>query len=141
MHLRAGRRTLRRIETDLTGCDSELAGLFAMFTRLTRDEKMPGTERLRVGPVRMLAARLRGAAGRRRPATRSRTWLGPTLPLATALGLYCTAGAGGIRRYVAHAGPSSADHRPHGNWRHTAARAACGLAYQKMHLTPASCPS
>jgi hypothetical protein len=59
MNRLASRRTLRRIETRAAGSDPRLAGLFSMFTWLTRDERMPGRERLRGRPVRLPAAAAR----------------------------------------------------------------------------------
>ena len=68
------RRILRGIERDLSGSDPGLARLFSIFTLLTQGEEMPGAEKVRAGPVRMLA-RLRRAARRDRPGARSRTRL------------------------------------------------------------------
>jgi Protein of unknown function (DUF3040) len=39
-------RALSRIERTLQTCDPQLRSLFAIFTRLTRHESMPGIERL-----------------------------------------------------------------------------------------------
>lgn len=51
MSLPAGQQqVLDRIETDLEGCEPRLRSMFAIFTRLTRDEGAPRTEALR--PVR-----------------------------------------------------------------------------------------
>jgi hypothetical protein len=36
------------IESDLEGCEPRLRSMFAIFTRLTRDEGAPGTESLRL---------------------------------------------------------------------------------------------
>ncbi len=41
------RRVLERIENALRGSDPKLAGLYAIFARLTRDEEMPRIEQLR----------------------------------------------------------------------------------------------
>lgn len=41
------RRILERIENGLRGSDPRLAGLFALFTRLNRDETMPRIELIR----------------------------------------------------------------------------------------------
>jgi hypothetical protein len=77
------RRILRGIERDLSGSDPGLARLFSTFTLLTQGEEMPGAEKARTGPVRVLA-RLRRAARRDRPGARSRTrlWLSPWLAAA-----------------------------------------------------------
>lgn len=40
-------RVLDRIETDLEGAEPRLRAMFAIFTRLTRDEGAPQTESLR----------------------------------------------------------------------------------------------
>jgi Protein of unknown function (DUF3040) len=40
-------RVLDRIETDLEACEPRLRSMFAIFTRLTRDEGAPRTESLR----------------------------------------------------------------------------------------------
>lgn len=48
MSLPAGQQqVLDRIETDLEGCEPRLRSMFAIFTRLTRDEGAPRTELLR----------------------------------------------------------------------------------------------
>jgi hypothetical protein len=39
-------QVLDRIETDLEGCEPRLRSMFAIFTRLTRDEGAPRTESL-----------------------------------------------------------------------------------------------
>jgi hypothetical protein len=39
-------RVLERIETDLEGCEPRLRSMFAIFTRLTRDDGAPRTEAL-----------------------------------------------------------------------------------------------
>ena len=78
------RRILRGIERDLSGSDPGLARLFSIFTLLTQGEEMPGAEKARAGPVRVLA-RLRRAARRDRPGARSLTRLWLSLSLAAAL--------------------------------------------------------
>ena len=40
-------QVLDRIENDLEGCEPRLSSMFAIFTRLTRDEGAPRTESLR----------------------------------------------------------------------------------------------
>jgi hypothetical protein len=40
-------QVLDRIESDLEGCEPRLRSMFAIFTRLTRDEGAPRTESLR----------------------------------------------------------------------------------------------
>jgi hypothetical protein len=50
------RRILRGIERDLSGSDPGLARLFSIFTLLTQGEEMPGAEKVRAVPVRVLAA-------------------------------------------------------------------------------------
>jgi len=67
------RQILRGIHTDLARSDPQLAGLFAMFTLLTRGEKLPAAEKLKAGPGRMLA-RLRRAIGLDRPVAQWRIW-------------------------------------------------------------------
>jgi hypothetical protein len=53
MSLRAGQqRSLDRIESTLLVDDLRLGSLFAIFTRLARDEAMPLTERVTAGPWR-----------------------------------------------------------------------------------------
>ncbi len=62
------RRVLERIENALRGSDPKLAGLYAIFARLTRDEEMPRVEQLRHSAL-MALARVRqilGAIGGRR---------------------------------------------------------------------------
>jgi hypothetical protein len=39
-------QVLDRIETDLEGCEPRLRSMFAIFTRLTRDDGVPRTESL-----------------------------------------------------------------------------------------------
>ena len=57
------RRVLERIEITLHGSDPKLAALYAIFSRLTRDEEMPRIEQLRHSAVRFLAwLRLRPVA-------------------------------------------------------------------------------
>jgi hypothetical protein len=88
------RRILRGIERDLSGSDPGLARLFSTFTLLTLGEEMPGAEKARAGPVRVLA-RLRRAARRDRPGARSRTRLWLSLSLAAALVPFYTLLTGG----------------------------------------------
>ncbi len=49
------RRVLERIETTLRGSDPRLAALYAIFSRLTRDEEMPRIEQVRHGARRAVA--------------------------------------------------------------------------------------
>jgi hypothetical protein len=42
-------RVLVRIESDLKGCEPRLVSMFAIFTRLTRNEEVPRTESLPSG--------------------------------------------------------------------------------------------
>ena len=66
-------KVLDRIETTLRGSDPRLASLYAIFTRLTRDEEMPRIEQLRYNAVRVMT-RLRlmlAAISRRRVITRT----------------------------------------------------------------------
>lgn len=58
---RSRRRSLDRIEKSLLADDPGLGSLFAVFTRLTRQEAMPGTEQAR--PRRRPSRRLVIAAG------------------------------------------------------------------------------
>ena len=46
------RRKLRKVERALVRADPLLAGRYAIFTRLNRHEKMPRSERLRIGTMR-----------------------------------------------------------------------------------------
>jgi hypothetical protein len=48
-------RVLERIEGTLRGSDPRLASLYAIFSRLTRDEEMPRVEQVRHGVTRLLA--------------------------------------------------------------------------------------
>jgi hypothetical protein len=48
-------RVLERIENRLRDSDPRLTALFVIFTRLTRDEEMPGVEELRARLVRLRA--------------------------------------------------------------------------------------
>jgi len=52
------RRILDRIEGALRGADPRLAALFSVFSRLNRDEEMPGIEQVRARAA-VLAARIR----------------------------------------------------------------------------------
>jgi hypothetical protein len=62
--LRAGQqRSLDRIASTLLDDDLRLGSLFAIFTRLARDEAMPATERVMSGPWRRLRPALVAAAG------------------------------------------------------------------------------
>jgi hypothetical protein len=64
-------RVLERIENRLRDSDPRLTALFVIFTRLTRDEEMPGIEELRARLARLRAwvswhtAPVRRIAGRR----------------------------------------------------------------------------
>jgi hypothetical protein len=51
------RRVLYRIEGTLRGSDPRLAALYAIFSRLTRDEEMPRIEQVRYG-IRRVVARI-----------------------------------------------------------------------------------
>jgi hypothetical protein len=46
-------RVLHEIEVDLRGCEPRLVSMFAIFTRLTRDDGLPHTESLRPPGVRL----------------------------------------------------------------------------------------
>jgi hypothetical protein len=64
MGLPAGQRMiLERIENALRGSDPRLAALFSIFSRLNRDEEMPGIEQVRARAA-VLLARLRYRAVR-----------------------------------------------------------------------------
>jgi hypothetical protein len=65
MSLPAGQqRSLDRIESTLLVDDLRLASLFAIFTRLARDEAMPATEQVTAGPwLRRLRPALAAAVG------------------------------------------------------------------------------
>jgi hypothetical protein len=65
MSLRAGQqRSLDRIESTLLVDDLRLGSLFAIFTRLARDEAMPSIERITAGPrLRRLRPALAAAVG------------------------------------------------------------------------------
>jgi hypothetical protein len=52
------RKILERIESALRGSDPRLAALFSIFSRLNRDEEMPGLEQVRAR-VAILWARVR----------------------------------------------------------------------------------
>ena len=54
------RRALRSIEGDLSGSGSKLVSMLATFTRLTRDEEMPGHERIATGGTSRDARRPQG---------------------------------------------------------------------------------
>jgi hypothetical protein len=60
-------RVLNRIEKRLLADDRRLGALFAVFTRLTREDAMPAAERIKAGQRR----RLRSALVRRRPRHRA----------------------------------------------------------------------
>jgi hypothetical protein len=70
-------RVLERIEGRLAHSDPRLVSLFTIFTRLTRGEKMPWFEQIRVRPVAYRISRMlfwfRGIG--RRPAARVRAML------------------------------------------------------------------
>jgi hypothetical protein len=59
----AGQRALDQVEKTLLADDDRLASQFAFFTRLARDDAMPGTERVQARPGRPRPARL-AATGR-----------------------------------------------------------------------------
>ena len=64
MSLRAGQqRSLDRIESTLVDDDLRLRSLFAIFTRLARDEPMPATEQVTAGPWWRLRPALAAAFG------------------------------------------------------------------------------
>ena len=71
------RRVLVRIESTLRGSDPRLAALYAIFSRLTRDEEMPRIEQVRYG-VRRAAARIGRLPGA--VAARTRIRLVPRQP-------------------------------------------------------------
>ncbi|HEX2823820.1 MAG TPA: hypothetical protein VHO07_27205 [Streptosporangiaceae bacterium] len=54
-------RALDRIEKTLVADDYRLASRFAFFTRLARDDAMPGTERIQARPCRPRSALLAAA--------------------------------------------------------------------------------
>ena len=60
------RRALREIERDLAASDPRLDELFLSFTRQARGEKIPGAEKIRTMPLRLLA-RLGPQADRHQP--------------------------------------------------------------------------
>jgi len=138
-------RMLRGIEHGLAGSDPQLARLFAMFTRLTRGEDMPGAEKLRAGPGRLLA-QLRSAAGPGRPLEHWRTWLWISLFAAIVVaGPYALA-IGGTGHCVARACARPVDTRPveqhpHGDRRHAMGQAGQCLVYQNWHVMPSACLS
>jgi Protein of unknown function (DUF3040) len=49
------RRILEKIESALRGSDPRLAALFSIFSRLNRDEEMPGIEQVRARAAIILA--------------------------------------------------------------------------------------
>ena len=49
------RKILERIESALRGSDPRLAALFSVFSRLNRDEEMPGIEQVRARAAIILA--------------------------------------------------------------------------------------
>jgi hypothetical protein len=49
------RKILERIESALRGSDPRLAALFSIFSRLNRDEEMPGIEQVRARAAIVLA--------------------------------------------------------------------------------------
>jgi hypothetical protein len=63
------RRILEKIEHTLRGSDPRLTALFAIFSRLTRDEEMPRIEQLRASAaLHLTRLQQRMAAGQRGPA-------------------------------------------------------------------------
>jgi hypothetical protein len=95
------RRALRGIEKDLASSDPKLATFFSTFTLLTRDEELPGVERLKAGPVRLIARlRWRRASfpqGLHRRTAYQRPPLWPLLLLSAALtAVVCAVAVGGI---------------------------------------------
>src|SRR5215469_2544371 len=103
MNLFIGRRhILRGIETDLVGSDPWLAMQFAMFTEVTRDEEMPGTEKLKAGPIGRLA-RLRSVAGPNRLPEYWRSWFWTSVLLAILVALPYSVTIGGTGGCVAQA--------------------------------------
>jgi hypothetical protein len=67
MNLRLSRRrALRDIERDLAGSDPGLDELFFLFGGLARGAKIPGAEKIRTMPLRLLA-RLGPQADRHQP--------------------------------------------------------------------------
>jgi hypothetical protein len=61
-------RALHGMETALRACEPRLASLFAIFTRLTRDEEIPRTEQLETQPWLSWRRLRRAGTGRRRRA-------------------------------------------------------------------------
>jgi hypothetical protein len=59
------RRALREIERDLADSDPRLDELFLLFTRLASGARIPGAEKIRTMPLRLLS-RLGPQADRRR---------------------------------------------------------------------------
>ena len=72
-------RVLDRIEHSLHACDPRLRSMFAIFTKLTREEGMPRLEELdhRTSPLWRWLKRL-GRPGRQRRAARG-AWATPSL--------------------------------------------------------------
>lgn len=58
----SGPRALHRIDSALSRSDPQLAGIYAVFTRLTRHEEMPSTERIRPARRRLQALLLLAVA-------------------------------------------------------------------------------
>jgi hypothetical protein len=133
-------RMLRGIERGLAGSDPQLARLFATFTRLTRGEDMPGAEKLRAGPVRLLA-QLRSAAGPSRPLEHWRTWLWTSVLFAIVVAMPYAVTIGGTGHCVARACARPVEQHPHGDRRHATEQAGQCLVYQNWHVMPPACPS
>jgi hypothetical protein len=104
-------RKLDEIEGGLTGSDPRLRSLFAIFTRLTRGEKMPWFEQVPPRPVADALAAVRGTCKRiaRRPASRVRALLLlPAALSALVCGIMIAAGFIGAQRPSVSAKPPAA---------------------------------
>ena len=137
--LASWRRTLRGIETGLASSDPRLAGLFAMFARLTRGEELPGPEKLPAGPA-LLVARLRSAAGPNRLLEVWRLWFWTVVLFAVVAALPYAVTIGGTGHCVARACTQPAERHPRGDQRHAVRQATHCLARDDFRFTPATCP-
>jgi hypothetical protein len=136
-------RVLERIEHSLQACDPPLRSMFAMFTKLARDEEMPRLEKLHApsSPLWDWLKRLAQPGRRRREARRARAtgtpgtrlWaivLVPIVLLALAPVAFLGLGMHG----VSHCGPTFRPQHtaPAMSWAKTCRPASHGVAHPRL---------
>ena len=136
-------RALEQIERSLQACDLPLRSMFAMFTKLARDEEIPRLEKLQAPSSPLWDWLMRVAQPRRRRRATRRAWatgapgtrlraimLVPIVLLALAPVAFLGLGMQGVR----HCGPAFRPHHtePALNWAKTCRPALHGVAHPRL---------